>query len=124
MLVIRKEQIRVFEEARLREWLADYLKRSYPAHCAQLTNRAVSAIVESGMTRGRALGLRVPTDLRKFVHVTFLLGTDFESNGSLGWAVFILHDEEQPDPAERVALLEQAILEKLTEGRMTAAAAV
>jgi len=124
MLVIRKEQIRVFEEAKLREWLADYLKRSYSAHCEQIGRRAVSAIVQSGMTRGRALGLRVLTDLRKFVHVTFLLGIDFESDASLTWAVRILHDDEQPDPAERVALLEQVILEKLTEGRMTAAAAV
>lgn len=112
MLLIRPEQILVFEHERLRAWLTAYLIRSYPV---QSQNCDLSALVNSGLRQAAELGLTAPPDIRKLVHVCFLLGPDFESRPDLQWAADILRNDELPDPAARVFALEQAVLERLLD---------
>jgi len=62
-------------------------------------------------------GLSSPADLRKYVHVTFLLGAGFESDPAFMWARKILDDQEQPELGERVSTLEDIIIERLESKR-------
>jgi len=113
MLVIRPAQMHQLEEAQLRSWLGAYLSKCYPRQIESWTTARLSSLVDAAILGGRARGLSDAADLRKYLHVTFLLGHHFESDPSSAWACRILDDVEQPDPAERVATLEKAIIERL-----------
>ena len=113
MLVIREEQMRVFEEIQLQRWLTDYLQSCYPVHAAELGSYELRELVTIAAKRARARGLKGASEIRKYLHVTFLLGREFETDDRTMWARRILDDEEQSDPAERVCALEEAVLEHL-----------
>lgn len=111
MLSIRQEQLDVLQEVRLHRWIMKYLTESY----GPLPEVTILDMVQSAVRRGRALGLESPFDLRKFAHITFLLGTQFESDPDFQWAREILADPERGTITERVRQLESRFVKSLAE---------
>jgi hypothetical protein len=116
VILIRQEQMRVFEEAHLHRWLIAYLQSCYPIQTKDLGRRQLSEFITAATSRARLRGLQAASEIRKYVHVSFLLGPGFETDPGTIWARRILDDEEQPDPGERICALEEAVLERLESG--------
>jgi hypothetical protein len=115
MLTIRDQHLAAFSRIRLRQWLASYLVTSYPRQVSQLGQPGLESLLDAATAGARRRGLLAPAEIRKYLHVNFLLGLDFESDPGAAWARRILDDSEQPDPAERLAELEHCILLRLED---------
>jgi hypothetical protein len=119
MLVIRNEQMEILAEPRLRAWIAGYLRKCYPAQIEAYGDENLSALIDLGIRWGRRFRVAEDAYIRKFVHVSFLLGPGFEKDPAFAWAARILNDDEQPDAGERICSLEDVVIERLRKGTLT-----
>jgi hypothetical protein len=111
MLTIRAEQMQILAEENLKCWLLEYLQRNYPVQTNKAGAQSMSAQLSELISAARRRGFRTAEDVRRFVHVGFLLGPDFESR--YGWARAILEDPELADPGWRAKSLEEAAVQLL-----------
>jgi hypothetical protein len=119
-LIIRREQMRVFEDEALREWLANYLTGSYPDRVASMGAAAVRKFVDQGLDSARERSIRNPAAIRKYVHVMFLLGPGLVSDPELAWARKILNNRQFRSDLTRLRVLEDEAIRFLTRTRKTA----
>ncbi|HWQ55257.1 MAG TPA: hypothetical protein VN442_16340 [Bryobacteraceae bacterium] len=105
MLVIRDEQMGAFREAALCRWIVQSLEGCYPER-ARAQAAGLYGLVRDAVREARANGFQGDHDLRRYVHLVFVLGLDFP--GRLPWAVRVLKDAGLDRPAARLAALEQA----------------
>ena len=108
MLVIRPDQIDAIRVVRLQSWLTAYLERSYPEEARHWRSTNLSDFVRA--TIGDARGRRITDDedLRKYVHVAFILGRDFPSR--YDWARRLLENPDYHHPRARMRALEDDML--------------
>jgi hypothetical protein len=114
-LTIRNEQIHILEDDILRRWIEKYLVSCYPQRVEAMGPKAFGELVEEGMKAGRKRGFATPGEVRKYVHVMFLLGLHFESDSRFGWARKILDDPKYRIAGARLRELEDGVL-GLTKG--------
>ncbi len=112
MLIIRKEQLRSFEEERLRDWILESVLESRPPEIAALEADDLREVVFRAIAAGRSFGLHIPDDLLRWARLTVRLGADFRSNPRCAWVREFL-DDWDPDLGARVVRLEEAALERL-----------
>jgi hypothetical protein len=110
MLVIRKEQIHAFDQTLLRRWILSYLKSCYPEATAALESRALSTLADQAISRAKASGIETDEDIRKYAHLVFVLGADFET---LPWVAAIWDDPECWRWRERLEAVEAATIDRL-----------
>jgi len=108
MLTIRPEQMAAFREAQLRDWLERYLQKCYPARTKKLGQEALAELVRNSAKRARKRGLALPEQIRKYVHVEFLLGSGFEER--FAWAGEIMGNPDYKSDLARLRALEDAML--------------
>jgi hypothetical protein len=113
-LIIRAEQMQALKDAILRGWLADYLRSIYPQQCSGIGAGEFEEFLGVQIKRARGHGLIADNDIRKYVHVAFLLGSEFERNPDYEWAQSILL-EASLSPATRVRALQTATLRHLED---------
>jgi hypothetical protein len=113
VLVIRNEQMKAIREALTKDWIIRYLRKCYPERAHQMGAGAIAVLVEDSLRRARAHGFRDPSELRKYAHVTFLLGVEFERDSHFEWARKILADRRYVQQASRARALEDATLRHL-----------
>jgi len=95
MLKLRQEHLAAFEAhvvSRFISRVIAHVKAVWPAECAELGDPAVAEIVRNGIQRGTTLGLSIEYDLVRYVDLSFLLATDFETNPLASWTRHILAD--------------------------------
>ena len=114
-LVIRQEQMRVFEDEMLRRWMADYLTTSYPDRAASMDSAALAKFVDAGLSAARDRFLREPAAIRKYVHVMFLLGPGLESDPEFAWARKILNNAKFRSDVSRLRVLEDEAIRLLSK---------
>ncbi len=111
-LVIRSGQMAAFEQTSLRRWIRDYLVSCYPERTTAMGPPALEELVASAIRKAEGHGFQDGQDIRKYVHVAFLVGPGFESDPACaGWARRAL--EGDSEPAARAEALQQAALTHL-----------
>lgn len=93
MLIIRKEQMAVFEwhtARRFREKVKKHLRRALAEPIAGIQDAALNERIEGGIKRGRAYGLTKERDLMLFIDLTFLIAPRFEDEPRMKWSRKIL----------------------------------
>lgn len=114
MLVIRKEQIAVFEEIAQKNFereLLDHLKKFIPKHAEAVGNDQLIDTVSLGIERAREYGFTNRGPVQFYVEMMCLFGCDFDTDPQLPWAGEILKDEEITDQTQRA----DALFDKMTE---------
>jgi hypothetical protein len=109
-LVIRDAQMNVFSELIMRRWIMDYLVSCYPQRAEAMGRKALAGLVEAGTGAARKRRINAPEDIRKYVHIMFLLGMDFEDDPKCRWARKILDDPKYRLEAARLRELEDGVL--------------
>lgn len=113
MLVIREAQMRSLGEEMLRRWIGEYLSSCYPTKIEHIGNIATRHLVDSSLAAARVRGITDPQALRKYSHVTFLLGGGFEGDPACGWALKILNNPRFVDHLSRLRVLEDETVKRL-----------
>ena len=110
MLRIRADQLKAFEEDRLHQWLAEDLRGLYPERAGSVEPQAMRATVASAVQQARDRGFQQDEQIRRYVHVAFLVGPEFETDGECEWAVKILEDPKYRTQGSRLRALHDATL--------------
>lgn len=108
MLTIRPTQIEAFRDDLLCDWLRRYLQSCYPIQVKKLGHTALIGLIQSSYHRARTKAFAEPDQIRKYVHVSFLLGTGFEER--FPWAGQIMENREYKLELARLRALEDAAL--------------
>jgi hypothetical protein len=104
MLLIRKQQIEVFEEARSPEfddYMVAHLKDFTPLHLASLGEVGIRKLINVGMERAKKFGFTCRGPVKFYIETMILLGLDFDTDPQYPWAGNILRDASLPDQTER-----------------------
>src|SRR5712671_4670332 len=90
MLMIRKEQMRAFEENLLRqfEWqMVRYLRSSFAAQVGPMSDEELSFFIRRGITKSEQYGIANSGDISRYVGYMVTYGPDFDT---APWAANIL----------------------------------
>ena len=116
MLVIRKEQIRIFQsraEERLEEELLQHFLRHYPRESRQAGGREqMRKLVKRGIERAAARGLNTQKLAGLYIALSIMLGAGFEEDPQLPWVADQLSDESL-SPSDRVGYLFRTAIDYL-----------
>ena len=88
-----------------------YLRACYPDRCAAYRVADFAVFVQNAIGKARRRNLN-NREIRKYVHVAFLLGDGLENEPELAWAREILTAPEYNDEGARIRALEDAVLER------------
>jgi len=119
MLVIRREQLEVFEERALREYedrLCARLLEQYPEEAGMLGEERLRMLVQDGVSRSARYGLESERDVALFIDLMLFLGPRFDEDPRLSWASNILNDEFIIDPGLRIDTLHEQAIRFLSAG--------
>ena len=119
MLVIRREQLEIFEEWALREYedrLCTRLLEQYPEETGMLSEERLRMLVQDGVSHSARYGLESERDVALFVDLMLFLGPRFDEDPRLPWASNILNDEFIIDPGLRIDTLHAQALQFLSAG--------
>lgn len=108
MLTIRQQQIELLEESELCRWICDYLRSVYPRQTAGMKETELAATVKRRFREAREKGFRESPEIRKYVHVAFLLGDGFPQHAGFQWARKILDNPDFRHEGARLRALEDA----------------
>ena len=114
MVIIRKEQMEVFEEdarQNFEDEMVEHIKHFSPAHCESIGDDAVREVVKDGIQRAEAYGFTNRGPVRFFIETIFLLGSYFDTDPQYPWAAKILNDIEITDQMERSNLLYEKVVD-------------
>ena len=106
-MLIGADQLKAFEEDSLHRWLADDLRGRYPERAGELEPQAMGATVAKAVQQARGRGLQQNEQIRRYVHVAFLVGPEFEASP---WAAKILGDPKYRTQSSRMRALHDATL--------------
>ena len=120
MLKLRKEHLDAFEVqvvSLFTSRVVAHVKAVWPAECGELGDAGVAGMVRSAIQRAAALGLSSEHDVVRFVDLTFILATDFDTNPLARWTGAILSDRRLAPSAKIDRLYQRmeeefAVLEK------------
>lgn len=112
-LIIRDQQMQTFAEVLLGRWIRDYLVRCYPHETREIGPQGLREFVGAWIKKARAKGFLTDPEIRRFVHIAFLLGPDFEQSPETLWARRILDDTRYKNPGDRLQALEEVTLQYL-----------
>ncbi|MCB1826409.1 MAG: hypothetical protein KDJ54_18265 [Candidatus Competibacteraceae bacterium] len=101
MLVIRKSQVKVFEQVaaqRFEAGLLDHLRTFFPEQAAALGTAQLGKVVRYGLQRAESRGLRTERGLYLYLALMFMLGSAFDEDPQLAWMPPL--QPPAPPPAE------------------------
>lgn len=109
VLTIRSAQISALRDGQLCDWLRQYLRSCYPAKVKKLGREALIELVRVSYQQASRQGFAEPDQLRKYVHISFLLGSGFEER--FAWAAQIMGNADYNSELARLRALEDAALQ-------------
>ena len=101
MLIIRKEQMEVFQSAEAPHFpvrMTIYVQGVFPDQSERLTEEGVRRAVQSGIERAKQRGLTTQDGARLYIDLLFRLGWGFDTDPQIEWAGRILSDSQLTDP--------------------------
>ena len=121
MLVIRKEQLHVFDRDKRQRFVAkmlEHLQKFFPERCARIGETQLRQWVEHGISRAAIYGLASERDVCKYLDVMTVFGKDFDQDSRLPWASRILA-VHHIKPAEKAGRLLEAAKENQPDTETT-----
>jgi hypothetical protein len=115
-LIIRKEQMQVFEEARLpdfEDYMVEHLKDFSPLHSESLGDVPMRTLVRSGMKRAKKHGFTHRGPVRFYIETMILLGADFDTDPQYPWACERLRDSAVLNQTQRADRLYNTLMDFL-----------
>ena len=109
MLVVRDEQMLVFELSLFRRWVTDHLRRFFPAQCERLGTKTLSERIDFGISRARNHGFKAERDICRYLDIMLVFGPTFDRD--LPWAKEILEDSRFALPGMRMDVLHDVAVE-------------
>ena len=104
MLVIRREQLEVFEDVAwtaFQEDLIAHVRRSLPWQSEIIQASGVRKVVALALKRAVRHGFTNKGPIRLYAELMFLLGSDFDTDPQCPWAADILNDRTVSDEMDR-----------------------
>jgi len=101
MLMIREEQMAVFEQAAVKNFASrvyEHLQKFFPECCQHLGADQVREAVRLGLDRAEHYQLISERDVYLYVSLMFLLGSSFDEDPQLPWVAELLK-EQTPETA-------------------------
>jgi hypothetical protein len=92
-VIIRREQMKIFEEAALQAFedeMTWHLYEFSPRHAAVIGEENVRLTIRRGVARAGRYGLTHRGPVRLYLDLTFMFGSDFDTDPQLPWAAAIL----------------------------------
>lgn len=114
MFNLRKEQLKVFEEAAAREFemrIITQLLSEQPSPASTNDRAAFGELVRYGIERAKAYQLTSEPDVLKYIRVMLALGKDFDRDPRYPWASQTLTDPSLGSATAKVDRLSAAALE-------------
>jgi hypothetical protein len=108
MLVIREEQMEVFEQAAVQSFesrLVEHLKKEFPKHSEAMGDAALLEVVRCGRERAAKYGLAGERSVRLYLELMLMLGSGFDEDPQLPWAAEILRKQGAGDETARIDAL-------------------
>ncbi|QQS55190.1 MAG: hypothetical protein IPM89_05075 [Candidatus Competibacteraceae bacterium] len=102
MLVIRKSQMKVFEQVAVQRFeagLLAHLQAFFPEQAAALGTAQLGKVVRYGLQRAESRGLQTERGLYLYLALMFMLGSAFDEDPQLAWMP-PLQPPAPPPPAE------------------------
>lgn len=115
MLRLRTEHLAAFEALAVNRFISRVIahaKTVWPAECQELGEPALLELVRNGIQRAEAIGLSTEFDVVRYVHLSFLLAKDFETNPLASWTRPILADRTR-SPHDKLDRLYQQMDQEL-----------
>ncbi|MBK5291553.1 MAG: hypothetical protein JJE04_07765 [Acidobacteriia bacterium] len=100
MLIIRKEQMEVFQSAGAPHFpvrMTIYVQEVFPDQSERLTEEGVRRAVQSAIERAKHRGLTNQDGARLYIDLLFRLGWGFDTDPQIEWAGRILSDPQLTD---------------------------
>lgn len=107
MLVIRKEQMKVFEEYTFRSFInrvSDHVVKIWPELCTEMGEVAFKGSIERGIKSAFAYGINTENDIVGYIDLMYIFGFDFTSDPNIPWAIDILL-EKNLHPHKKMEML-------------------
>jgi hypothetical protein len=93
MVIIRKEQMQVFEREAVKSFearMAEHLKERFPKHAEAMGGEALAEVVRSGRERAGKHKLAGERSVRLYLELMLMLGSAFDEDPQLPWAAAAL----------------------------------
>lgn len=115
-LVIRKEQLRAFNEAREAAFVGDlevFVRRHFPAVAGAQSGASLALALRAEVARARTFGVEERAALAQYVCLGATLGWGFDRAEEHAWIVALLGDASIASPSHRVRLAVQGLATRL-----------
>ncbi len=112
-MIIRKEQIQVFENVRspeFEDYMVEHLKDFSPLFSASLGEAGMRRVIQAGMKREATHGFTFRGPVRFYIEITILLGIDFDTDPQYPWAEDILGSTHIADQTQRADRLHEDLI--------------
>jgi hypothetical protein len=112
MLTIRKEQMAVFREPAISDYVKRtivHLKECFSEKCDALGEQELGKIVRHGIQRSASYRITTEGDVRRYIDLMLRFGPDFDQDPELPWASSILNNKALINPSTKVDRLYKAV---------------
>ena len=111
MLIIRKEQMRIFREYMVglfEDRMVSHLKKYFSDEFSLLGEEKVRNTIRYGIDRAKTYGIEIEYDVSRYINMMFTFGRDFDKNRDLLWAAEILRNKDQLGTQKMTMLYREA----------------
>lgn len=122
MLTIRKEQMAVFGEPAINDFVKRtvvHLNERFPDNCGAMGEPKVCETVKYGIQRSASYGITTEGDVRRYIELMVRFGADFDQDPELPWASSILNNQALINPTTKVERLYKAVKKQERPGGMS-----
>jgi len=113
-LIIRDEQIKVLGDSLVRSFeneMSRHLREFSPGHCQVIGEADLREVIRRGINRASKYGFTHRGPVRLYIDLTFMFGSDFDTDLLLSWAAEILKSGGTADQMDRAERLHAKTLE-------------
>ncbi|MFO7613393.1 MAG: hypothetical protein R6W71_02005 [Bacteroidales bacterium] len=118
MLTIRKDQVRVFEEQKLKAFIDEMVKHISefsPEQFEIIKEPDVRKIISLGIQTAESYGFTLRGPLQFYLEMMFMLGSDFDTDPQYMWIREMLMDKSEKDQMKRADLLYDKVIDFLDQ---------
>jgi hypothetical protein len=118
MLIIRQEQIKIFEQAAIKRFednLLKHVEEFFSLQCQILGEAQTRKVLRYGIEQAENYGFISERDVCLYINLMFMLGSDFDKDMQLPWVTTILKDEMITDSITRIDRLYDEAMDYLDQ---------
>jgi len=118
ILTIRKEQIRVFDEMAMKQFIermAIHIRKHFPEESKSMDDEQMKNLISNLIPAAKKYGLVSERDICTYINLSMFYGTDFDKKPDNKWMADMLIDRSEPNPSIRIKKLYKEVLNRLEE---------